>query len=367
MNDQMFRIALSIIPQIGPAIVRELIAHVGSIEEIFTRKKQALQKIPGIGNQRSASICDGGILEKAEKELAFVRKHKIRTSFFLDKDYPDRLRECPDAPVMLYIKGDVDLNSKKIISIVGTRNSTSYGNGFTKKLIEELKEAGHEVLIVSGLAYGIDIQAHKAALKNGYPTVAVLGHGLDMIYPADHRPVAKEITGQGALVTEFSTHAARDRSNFVRRNRIIAGLADATIVVESGVKGGALITADIANSYNRDVFACPGEIGKQFSAGCNKLIKTNRAALIESAKDLEYILGWEKQDEGKTARQQILFTELEGDEKIIYDIIRDDDKISIDLIARKAGFNLSHLSAVLLNLEFMGVIRCLPGKIYSTN
>lgn len=368
MEDNIkYKIAISLIPKIGPVITKILIAYVGSIEGVFHEKEAVLKKIPGIGPIIAKHVSNKEILQKAEKEFEFVQKYNISTLFYLDENYPDRLKECPDAPVLLYYKGNVDFNANKIISIVGTRQATDYGKGVCENLVKSLAEKNHNPVIVSGLAFGIDICAHRSALKYGLKTIAALGHGLDIIYPALHKSTAIEIINQGVLITEFGKCDKRDRKNFVRRNRIIAGLADATIVVESAVKGGALITADIANSYNRDVFAVPGNIKSLYSAGCNKLIKTNRAALIESADDIEYILGWEALEDKKNPVQKELMPDLSENEKKITDLLKTDKTLNIDIISIKAGLNISECSALLLELEFKNLIKSLPGKIYRLN
>ncbi|MBN1251770.1 MAG: DNA-processing protein DprA, partial [Bacteroidales bacterium] len=308
MNENLnYKIALGMISGIGNMNAKKLIAYIGSVEGIFKEKRQNLEKIPGIGTKLSLEISNSNALNEAEQEISFINKNNIEAIFFTEKTYPERLKHCEDSPIIIYKKGKFDLNKTKILSIVGTRNASQYGKDNCNKLITDLFESGHNPLIVSGLAYGVDICAHKAAIKNNLATVAVLGHGLDIIYPAAHKNYAKEILQNGALLSEFSSNSKLDPSNFVKRNRIIAGMSDATIVVESAKKGGSLITAELANSYNRDVFAFPGRINDKFSEGCNLLIKTNRAALIESYKDIEYILGWEKKD--KKAVQGKLFIE----------------------------------------------------------
>lgn len=348
---------------IGNVNAKKLIAHFGNIDAVFKAKKNDLIKIQGIGDILANEILKTDALHKAEEEIKFTEKHKIEVLFFLDENYPERLRHCEDAPIILYYKGTTNLNSKKIISIVGTRNATRYGKEHCNELIKDLKMNGHEPLIVSGLAYGVDICAHQAALKNNLPTLAVLGHGLHTIYPSAHKKIAKEIYANGGLLTEFPHNSKLDPSNFVRRNRIIAGISDATIVVESAKKGGSLITADLANSYNRDVLAFPGRVNDKYSSGCNWLIKTNRAALMENIKDLEYVLGW-KQKEHKQAIQKQLFVELNEDEKILMELFKNNEELSIDTLSLKSGMPMSKVSAHLLNLEFSGLIKSLPGKIY---
>jgi len=363
-NEIKYKIALSMITGIGNTNSKKLIAYFGEIENIFNTKKSELLKVQGIGPQLANEISNNSVLDYAEEEIKFLEKNNIKTYFLLDKDYPERLKHCEDSPVILYFKGNCNLNKQKIISIVGTRNATQYGKDHCNELIKNLKENGHDPLIISGLAYGIDVCSHKAALKNNLSTVGVLGHGLQMMYPASHRQIARDIINRGGLLTEFSRKSKLDPSNFVKRNRIIAGMADATIVVESGQKGGSLITADIANSYNRDVFAFPGRVKDKQSIGCNRLIKTNRAALVENVNDLEYILGWEK-EKNKQAIQKQLFVELNPDEQIVMNVLKSAEDLSVDVICLKSNFPMSKVSSILLKLEFSGLVKSLPGKIYS--
>ncbi len=360
----IYKIAIGMIPGIGCINAKKLIAYTGSVEAVFREKKSNLLKIPGIGAVLSGEILNNSVLKQAEKEVAFIEQFNIKTYFYLDENYPLRLKQCADSPLIIYVKGEVDLNAQKIISIVGTRSATSYGKNFCEKLIHSLAEMKHFPVIVSGLAYGIDISAHKAALKNKLATIAVLGHGLKTIYPASHSRYAKEILQNGALITEFTSETVADRPLFVRRNRIIAGLSDATIIIESGEKGGALITADLADSYNREVFAVPGRVDDSMSKGCNKLIKTNKANILEDIGDLEYIMGWENSKNKSGVIQKELFTELSGDEKSIYDTIFKNNEMDIDAICAELDMPVSKVSAILLNLEFAGLMRSLPGKIY---
>ena len=300
---------------IGAVNARNLIAFVGSVEGVFKERKSALMKIPGIGEINANKIINQQVLTRAEDEVKFITRNNIQTSFYLDKDYPTRLSHCPDAPIIFYSIGNCDLNSSKIISIVGTRNATDYGRGFCESFIDDLARKHPSTLIISGLAYGIDICAHKAALKHGLPTVGVVAHGLETLYPSLHKPIARNMVKNGGVLTDFPSNTEIDRKNFLRRNRIVAGLADATIVVESAEKGGALITADIAFSYSRDVFALPGRKGDRFSMGCNALIKYNKAALLESVEDLEYCMRWDSGVKENIPVQTKLFVELNEEEK----------------------------------------------------
>jgi DNA processing protein len=363
-TDLKYKIALTLIPGVGDVLAKNLVSYCGSAEAIFKEKKALLLKIPEIGPVTAESIIKHKVFDRAEEEIDFIDKYTIQPLFYLDKNYPNRLKQCADAPVMLYYKGNADLNSTKIISIVGTRNATDYGKEFTEKLVADLVK--HDVLIVSGLAYGIDICAHKACVKNSVPTVGVLAHGLDRLYPALHKSTAKHMVDNGGLLTEFMSNTNPDRENFPKRNRIVAGIADALVVVESKAQGGSLITADIANSYNRDVFAVPGGVNDIYSEGCNKLIKSNKAALIESALDIEYILNWVKKEEGKkkAQTQKQLFIELSADEQLLVNLIDKHDSIAIDMICANVNLPVSKIASALLNLEFSGMVKTLPGKMY---
>jgi DNA processing protein len=363
-TDLKYKIGISLLPLVGGITARKLIAYAGSAEAVFMEKKAALIKIPGIGKQTAEHILSRKVLEQAENEVEVLTKHGIQPLFYLDDGYPARLKHCADAPVLLYVKGNVDFNHEKVISIVGTRDSTEYGRSVCEKLISGLKENGHEPLIVSGLAYGIDVTAHKLAMKYNLRTVAVLGHGLQHMYPAVHSSVSRQIIKQGALVTEFSYALPADRMNFVSRNRIIAGLADATVVVESKITGGALITAELANSYNRDVFAIPGRTNDTCSAGCNKLIKSQRANLAEDVADLEYILGWDAPGKKKHPVQTRLFHELNEEDQKLIETLRDMGETEIDELCFRLNQPVNRVSASLLNLEFSGLVKSLPGKRY---
>jgi len=357
-----YEIALSLIKGIGNIRAKNLIAYCGSAEAIFKEKKQNLLKIPEIGEYCTEFILNQEVIGRAEEELDFINKNNITPFFYLDDNYPKRLKHCDDSPIILYFKGKCDFNIQKVISIVGTRSATDYGKEFCNKFVKEISE--HQLLIISGLAYGIDIAAHKEAINNNIPTVGVLGHGLDRVYPSVHTSFAQKMTENGGLLTEFISNTKPDRENFPMRNRIIAGLSDAVIVVEAGETGGALITAEIANAYNRDVFAVPGRINDEYSKGCNKLIKINKAALIQSAKDLEYIMGWEINKDKPTSTQKQLFVELTTDEEKMVSIIKIKGETSIDMLAIQSQMNMSKVSAIMLNLEFKGIVRCLPGKLY---
>jgi DNA processing protein len=306
-NELFYKIALSMVPGIGGVLARNLVAYTGSAERVFTESFKSLVKIPGIGEVNAKRIKNNGVFEKAEKELEFIQKYKIDVRFYTDKNYPRRLKPCPDAPIILYSKGKMNLDEQRVVSIVGTRNATEYGKTICEQLIQGFAGRNHPVLVVSGLAYGIDIHAHKMALKYNVPTVGVVGHGLDKIYPSLHADTARKMLEGGGLVSDFPSETKIDPPNFIRRNRIIAGLADATIVIESAEKGGALITAEIASSYNRDVFAFPGRVDEPWSRGCNRLIRLNGASLIQGIEDLEYFMGWETTEKKKWFNRHFLW------------------------------------------------------------
>ena len=336
----------------------------GGAREVFEARHKQLKKIPGIGNQTAASIVNQTVLEETERELEFIEKEGITPLFYLDKNYPQRLRHCSDAPVMLFYKGSANLNFHRTIGIVGTRKPTPQGISICEKLVAEL--APFKPLVISGLAYGIDIAAHRKSLENGLETVAVLGHGLKRVYPAQHRKTAFEMIGQGGLLTEFASHVVPSRENFPMRNRIVAGLCDAVVVVETAKRGGSLITAQLANGYNRDVFAFPGRVKDKLSQGCHYLIKSSLARLTEGSADICKVLGWEKPKDGgnEDPRQQELFYALTEQEKTVVDTIQKAEEIGVDELSHQLKTSNSKLAALLLNLEFQGVVRSLPGKRY---
>ena len=363
----LHQVALTFIKNIGPLSAKSLIAHFGEAEQIFKAPRTRLMKVPGIGEKRLAGTDLTAALLRAEEELRFIEKNEIQVIFYTDKAYPKRLMNCTDGPVLLYAKGNMDLNPLHVISIVGTRNATEYGKQLCRQLVEELQQ--YDTLIISGLALGIDVCAHKESLKQNLPTVGVLGHGLDRMYPSQNRSTAEKMLGHGGILTEFPSGTTPDRENFPQRNRIVAGLSDATVVIEASIKGGALITAEIANSYNRDVFAFPGRVDDEYSEGCNFLIRNNKAALLTCAADLAYSLGWEQGDDTKPAKEQLtLFMDLSDDERIIFDIIHEHKMpLAIDDLTIKTNMPMSQLAMNLLNMEMQGFIRSLPGKSYCVN
>lgn len=361
-----YRIGITLIKGVGNALAKNLIAYIGSEEGVFRETQKNLSKIPGIGEVLSKEIANSQVLHLADREMEFIHKNKILPLYFTDKEYPYRLKECPDSPIMLYTKGNASLNNGKFVSVVGTRNATERGKENCKKLIADLAASNNDIVIVSGLAYGVDICAHKAALEANLLTIGVMGHGMDRIYPAAHRPTAVKMLDKGLLVTEYMSGTNPDRQNFIQRNRIIAGLCDLTIVIESAAKGGALVTAEMANDYNRDVFAFPGRVTDEWSQGCNALIKYNKAALIESADDVFRMMNWEKLSTGGAkVVQTSLFTDLTDEEQFLVALLRQfSDGLQLNEIAIKAEKTVSKISPVLLELEFKGVLKCMPGSLY---
>lgn len=359
------QITLSLLPGIGPVLARNLVSYCGSVEEIFRKKKSQLERIPGIGAERAEFILRHSLFSEAEREVAFIRKHKITPLFYLDADYPSRLKNCDDAPVILFYKGSQNLNVPHAIAVVGTRHITSYGKEMTDQIIEGLVK--YETLIVSGMAYGVDIAAHKSAIKNQLPTVAVTAHGLDRIYPSLHKSTAEKMVHHGGILTEYLSGTNPDRENFPARNRIVAGMTDATLVIESATRGGALITAEFANSYNRDVFAVPGRVTDTYSQGCHQLIRQNKAILVESAQDIAQAMNWDLEEDDKKKKPQtqlILFQDLQPEERKLVEALKQKGQFAIDSLSLEVQMPVSKVSGMLLSLEFAGLVRSLPGKVY---
>ncbi|MEI9935252.1 MAG: DNA-processing protein DprA [Ferruginibacter sp.] len=361
-NDLLYQIALTLVPNIGDIHAKALVNIYGDAQSVFNAKRKDLENIEGIGTVRAKSIKQFEDFSGSEAEIKFLEKYHITPLFITDKNYPQRLLNCYDSPSLLYYKGNADLNTSKIISVIGTRSNSDYGASSCEKLITELSE--QNILIISGLAFGIDTIAHKSALKNNLSTVAVLAHGLDRIYPAQNKMLAKQMTEQGGLITDFISGTNPDKQNFPRRNRIVAGISDAVIIVESSKKGGSLITAELANGYNKDVFAIPGRINDNKSEGCNYLIKNNKAALITCANDLLENMGWNEQKKSPPKKQRQLFIELTIDEKIVVDILQQQEDVHIDELYFKSGLSSSAVASALLTLEMQSVVISLPGKIY---
>ena len=355
-------LALQRVKNLGDASAKKLLRTVGSAEAVFKEKKHHLQKIEGIGPFKLKELSAKLQLSKAEQELRFIEDNNIRCHYFLEPTYPKKLKHCIDGPIVLFQRGDINLANQKIISIVGTRKVTSYGASFCQQFIQEL--APLHPIIVSGFAYGVDITAHRAAVDCNLQTIACLAHGFDQMYPKTHQKFVASLEKNGGFMTEFWSSDPFDRTNFLKRNRIIAGLSQATIVIESGAKGGSLVTADIANSYNRDVFAVPGRATDSQSVGCNDLIKSNRAHMLTSAADLIYMLGWELEDQKQTALQTRLFVDFTETEQMVYDYLKQKGKQVLDSIALDCNMPTFKIATLLLNLELKGAVRPLPGKLF---
>ena len=364
-DDELLRcIAISMQPALGPVSIRNLVSYCGSVEEVFRQKNRLLKKIPGIGIAAAESLAKKDMFRHAAAELEFIHRHEINVLFYTEAAFPQRLHHCADAPVLLYYKGAQDLNVSRMVAIVGTRSATEYGKHFTDQFIAELKN--HDIVVTSGLAYGIDIRAHRAAMQQNIATVGVIAHGLDRIYPSEHKKFAHRMMEHGGILTEYPSGTNPDRENFPSRNRIVAGISDAVIVIEAASKGGALITADIAASYNRDVFAVPGRIDDRFSEGCNSFIRQNRAGLITSAADFADAMGWSPataNPNSGTPVQRSMFVELGPQEEKIRSAL-ETGKTDADSISWKSGLPASQVNSLLLQLELKGVIRSLPGRIY---
>lgn len=357
------KLALALIPGIGANIARALMARCSTAEEIFRLRQHDLLSVPGIGTLLADRIIHSGTFKRAEEEIRFLEKENLECRFLFDENYPARLAQCPDAPVLFFFRGEIPEQGFRMLSVVGTRNPTTRGKQVTHELIRGLSDKGHPVVITSGLAYGIDIQAHLAALDSGLKTIAVLGHGFHTLYPSVHRQIAGRISEQGGLISDFFSHNLPEPKNFIRRNRIIAGLTEATLVIESGIKGGAMVTAEMANSYDRDVMAVPGRPDDIMSKGCNYLIRNNQASLIENAADIEFVLGWNQDPVKKISPEPRLFEQLDAEETSIYNMLT--VPLSVDQISRLSENPVQRVSFLLLSLEFKGLIHAMPGKLYS--
>jgi DNA processing protein len=357
----IYRIALTKIPKIGPVLAKSLLNYFGNAKKIFCANPRERMKVSKVGQAIASAFENPDIIRSAEKEFDFVEKNGFDILFYLDDNYPRRLKHFDLSPVLLYYNGSANLNPNKTVAIVGTRNPTSSGRLMTEKLVKDLSAL--DVTIISGLAYGVDAVAHKACINENVETIGVLGHGLDRIYPQEHHHLSKRMIKNGGLLTEFGFGTIPDRQNFPMRNRIIAGMADVVIVVESKVRGGSIITAEFANEYSKDVFAVPGRPDDIYSQGCNALIKRTKAHLLENVEDLKYIMRWEENEKPKTV-QRDLFQTLTTDELAIVDVVRMNKEIRIDEISFILSKNSSELAPLLLSLEFKGMIRSLPGSRY---
>ena len=363
MNDLVYQLALTLVPNIGDVHAKILIQHLGDAKSVFTARQNILEKIEGIGTVRARSIKEFDTFKIAEDEIKFIEKYKIKTLFITDEDYPKRLLNCYDSPTILFYKGAADLNASRVLAIVGTRSNTEYGKQFTEKLIKELED--QNIIIISGLAFGIDAIAHKSALKYNIPTIGVVGHGLDKMYPYEHTGLAKEMVKQGGgILSEFFSGTKPDKHHFPLRNRIVAGLSDATVLVETHVKGGSMITAKLADAYNRDVFAVPGRTNDKASSGCNHLIKHNKAIMLTEADELLDVMGWKDKKKNASKKQRELFIELSAEEKLVLQLLQEKETVHIDEINLKSGLNSSAVAAAILNLELQNIISSLPGKMY---
>lgn len=367
LDELQYQIGLTLLDGIGDVLAKNLVAYCGSAKEVFTTNRSHLEKIPGIGPGLAKSIIQNkSVLERANQEINFIEENNITPLFFTDENYPYRLKNCYDSPVLLYYKGNADLNADKIISVVGTRTPSEYGKEITEKFVREL--ASLNCVVISGLAYGIDVIAHKASVEYNIPNVGVVAHGLDRIYPSVHKTIADRMVLNGGLLTDFVSGTNPDRENFPKRNRIVAGLCDALVVVESKRGGGSLITATIANAYNKDVFAFPGKAGDVLSEGCNGLIKTNKASLIEHVADLKYIMNWQDETLKKNESKQIpMLINLSDEEQAIVKAFEGKKQLHIDEISYSTRFSISKTSTYLLQLEFSNIVKSLPGKLYQLN
>ncbi len=362
-NDQelFYRIALTFVQDVGPVTAKNLVEYFGTAETIFKAPLKELKTVSGLGEIRTKGFRDETIFPRAEEELNYIQKHDVSVLWMWDDGYPERLKNCSDAPVLLYYSGNAGLSPEKAVAVVGTRKYSDYGQRATEQLVEELKETG--VTIISGLAHGIDTIAHKAAVKNGLPTIGVVGHGLDKMYPAANKNLAKEMMANGGVLSEYPSGTPADRAHFPMRNRIVAGLSDITVVVESDIKGGALITARVADSYNRDVAAFPGRIYDAKSSGCNELIRTNIASMITCADDLLELMNWKEVGKKKPVQKQ-LFINLSPEEKTVYDVLGSKDMVHADELLHVCNMTSSQLASTLLMMEMQGLVKALPGKFY---
>lgn len=363
-DEQIYTLALTRIHGLGLTGACNLIREMGTAGDIFRYRKELPERIPGVTDKLVKALDCPEAFKRAEEELLFAEKNNIRCITFNDEQYPSRLRECEDAPLALFYRGNAPLNALRVVSVVGTRHATPYGEEICRNFMEELAAACPDTLVVSGLAYGIDIHAHRAALEQGLPTVGVLAHGLDRIYPSAHRETAVRMMDNGGLLTEFMSGTNPDRQNFVKRNRIVAGMCDAVVVVESAAKGGALITAELAESYQRDCFAFPGKVTDTYSAGCNRIIRDNRASLILSGEDFIRSMGWKQTGKAKHVQRQ-LFPDLNEEERKIVEAIRKaDGGMQINTLVIETDIPIHRISTLLFELEMKGVIQPLAGGVY---
>ncbi|RYY66403.1 MAG: DNA-protecting protein DprA [Chitinophagaceae bacterium] len=361
-SELLYQLALTQVPHIGDVHARILLQHFGSAPAVFAAKTSALERLEGIGTIRAQAIRQFRGFDALQPELRFIERYGLRTLFLTDATYPQRLLHCYDPPALLFGKGDFDPNRGRFVAIVGTRNASDYGRQWTERFVKEL--SGQDVTIVSGLAYGIDACAHKAALKHGLPTIGVVAHGLGKIYPPEHTALARDmVRAGGGLLTEFFSDTKPDKHHFPLRNRIVAGLCDATVVVETAPKGGSMITARLADSYNRDVFAVPGRVGDKGSGGGHLLIRSQKAQLLSEAAELVEAMGWSERQPASPAQKQ-LFIELSAEEQLIVRLLEEKAAVHIDELNLRSGLSSGQVASLLLHLELKGAIAPLPGKMY---
>jgi DNA processing protein len=367
-DEQIYTLALTRIPGLGLMGACALVRALGSASAVFQHRKELKQLLPEVSDKLIKALDCPDAFQRAEQELEFAEKNQIQCITLNDVAYPSRLRECEDAPLALFYRGNVTLDALHVVSVVGTRHATPYGADLCHSFVRDLKELCPDVLIVSGLAYGIDINAHRAALQYGFPTVGVLAHGLDRIYPSVHRNTAAQMIECGGLLTEYASHTEPERTNFLQRNRIVAGMSDATIIVESASKGGSLVTASIANSYGRDCFTFPGRVNDASSVGCHRLIRNNQAALITSAEDFVEAMLWDTSKSKLQPVQGSLFPELNSEESRIVALLDGHlDGMPINTLAIETGLPIHRISATLFELELRGIVRPLAGSAYRLN
>ena len=364
MNDAelLQHLSLTMIPQVGDVQIGILLKHFGSAASVLSASAKALEEVPGIGTVRAASIRNCHVEQRVEAEWRFIQKNHIKVLVKGNQGYPSKLEHCMDAPHVLFYKGSSDLLNKRVVSVVGTRSPSQYGKDRVVELMAVLGQ--YNVMVVSGLAYGIDTVVHKEALNNTLETIGVLGHGLDQLYPHANKALAADMLQQGGLLSEFMQGIQPEKQNFPKRNRIVAGMADAVVVVESGSKGGSLITADIANSYNKDVLAYPGRATDPSSKGCNQLIRNHKANLITCGQDLVEFMNWAEDQHQSSKVQHAMKASLSDEENVILSIISHHDPCPIDLLTNLSGLNPGLVSAHVLSLEMVGLITSLPGKLY---
>lgn len=358
-TELLYQIALTMIPDIGPITRKKLIGHFGAASAVFKATRNEIAAVENMGERIAHQIKNWNNFSLAEKEIKFIEQHQIQVLFFTHPNFPHRLLNCPDHPTLLYFKGNANLNAEKVISIIGTRSNSIYGKQVTEQIIHSIPR---DVLVISGLAFGIDAIAHRAALNNNLSTVGVLAHGLDDLYPSQHRNMAKEMLNNGGMLTEFTQHTLANKYNFPRRNRIVAGMADATIVIETAVKGGSMITADLAFHYNRELFAVPGRINDERSKGCLQLIQQNKAIIYTNATAFMETMGWENK-QPSPLQQLSFFVTLTEEEQLIVQVLKEKDLFTVDDLYKRVGLNSSRMAAALLSLEIQHIIHIIPGKM----